>query len=325
MTNGLSLSVVVVGLESAPNTEMMSLERAATLTQEIKQHAGSIRQALSEVYHGRGYEALGYLNFSEYLVAEFGWSPQHGYRLKDAGDIEGDLRALVPDAPTDIPHKHLLALKSLPSPVERAEAYANAVRLAAAEGSPVTERHIRVSVTGLDSRKRVLESHNAVVIQMMTVGTVTSQQAVKLLEALEKLTPRKRGYLVQLMAKYELTNVDLVAPIAEMFERPTGKESLVLPEVLTGHLNRQPLKVATSSDLAAAREEARKAHIAASEEEARQKRIEEGLAIKADPVPVTIYPGDRDKTMMVLAAGLSPHYPGDTDWLGWLAGVMLEV
>lgn len=303
----------------------MSRERASWLTQEIRAHAGGIRQKLADVWYGRGYEALGYANFAAYMTAEFGWSGSHGYRLKDAADVESDLRALVQNVPADIPDKHLLALKPLASPVQRAEAYENAVHLAQAEGSPVTERHIKVSVATLDDRKRVLGSHNAVVIQMMAEGTVTPQQAVKLLDAIEKLMPRKRGYLVQLMAKFQLANPDLVAPIAEMFERPPGKESLVLPEVLTGFLNGRPLRVATTSDLAIARDEARKVHIAASEEASRSARIAAGLAIKADPVPVTIYPGDKDKTLASLRAGLAPHHPGDTDWLAWLAGILMEV
>jgi len=93
-----------------------------------------------------------------------------------------------------------------------------------------------------------------------------------------------------------------------MFSRVgTDRESFVLNDLLTtGHLAGVPLKKATLTDLNNAKAEARLAHIADGLERQRQKQLESGVKV-VEPVIITVYKGNVEKTVRALKNGLGGH------------------
>jgi len=153
-----------------------------------------------------------------------------------------------------------------------------------------------------------------VVSHMVTRGEITVTAAKAMTEALDKLAPKIRGMVVQLIARYGLTCPDLVSPLGEMFSREgTPKASKVLATVLaTGYLGSTALKSANLTDLAEAKEEARLEHIA----EAVSQKSHLGYTVQA--VIVTVYRGNAKRTLKALKEALS------LDDLAALAGLLEE-
>ncbi len=152
------------------------------------------------------------------------------------------------------------------------------------------------SVELLDVRKQVLEARYFPIAQAMTTGLITPLVAQAMVIQVEQLAPKKRGYIMQIIAAHGLTCAELIPPIAEMFDRPAGKESYVLMEVLkTGTLGGTPLKAARMDDLHRACEEARLQHIAEAEEA--RRAAQPAWTTPATPVNITVWLGHREKTM----------------------------
>lgn len=162
---------------------------------------------------------------------------------------------------------------------------------------------VAASVAVVEATREVAASPYHIVTHMLKTGEVTAFAARDIKRALDKLPPRKRGYIVQLMAKFGLTCPALVEPVAAMFDRPPGKESEVLPEVLTGFLGGVALRNATLTDLANASEEARRRHAAEAVEVKRLAAAAAGRTV-IEPVIVTIYRGDVAKTLRTLQDAL---------------------
>lgn len=280
--------------------EPMTKQEAQTCLHEIKSHLSDARRKVLELYERRGWEALGYESFQACMERELGYSFQHGYRLVMAEKIEQSIRQHSPqgELPSgSIPEKHLRVLKKVQDPQQRARAYQNARDLAATEGAKqVKTRHVEQSVLLEETRQMVLKSRYFLPAQMMVRGEVTPYEAKRMIEALEELTPRRRGYVLQLMAEPGLTCPELIIPIGNMFDRPEGRESYVLPEILqAGTLGGTPLHKAAVVDLQRANEEARRQHIADAEEKKRPV---------IEPVIVTVYRGDPARSLKALVSAL---------------------
>lgn len=302
MREGLTLS-------PAPSRPEMTREEARAAVEQMRMSIDTLRRVALDFARRKGWAALGYPSLRACLESELRYSWQHGYRLIRAGEVQEEIEAFSPqgETPPLLPTKHALALSHLDSPEDRYEAWKSAGEIASTEGpeTPIAERHIRLSVALVSARKTVLASPYFIVGQMMTVGDITPFVALEMVRELEKLPPRKRGYIVQLMASPGLTCPALIAPLAGMFERKSGEESKVLPEVLAaGTLGGTPLARATLSDLGRANYEASLEH--ASEADARPPVHD--WQTKVEPVIVTVYKGNGARSVEALRRALGPAF-----------------
>jgi hypothetical protein len=248
----------------------MTRDEAITCIQSLKRDLQGARRKAIEFKERAGWKALGYESLALCLESELGYSFQHGYRLLAAAEVERDLldSHLGESIPTTLPERHARVLSRLKTPAERVKAYGNAQSMATSEGeSAVTTRHIEQSVRLVEIERQVIGSKYNPIAHAMTTGVITPPVALAMVQAVEDLVPKKRGYIMQLLAKHGLTCADLIAPIAAMFDRPPGKESYVLPEILNaGTLGGTPLSKATLADLNRANYEARQQHITDAQE-----------------------------------------------------------
>lgn len=283
--------------------EAMTLEEAQQCCIEIRSHLHMARQKVLEFYQRLGWQALGYDSFQTCVEKELGYSFQHGYRLLTAAEVEYNIRTHNPPGnalPASIPEKHTRELKNL-DPQKQAQAYAKAQKIAEAEGgSPgkVTTSHVQKAIAAIKAEDEVFKSAYYPVNQMVASGEITATAGSAMVLYLDRLPVIKRGYLLQLIARPGLTHPELILPIADMFDRPEGKESYVLPEILRqSTLAGTPLAKAGPGDLARAREIARRQHIqdAVDEQEANGKTV---------AVICTVYRGDTKRTLKSLEDAL---------------------
>ncbi len=279
----------------------MSRAEAQTLVQEIRADVNALGEKLLRLKDGRGWKALGYSSWRECVAAEFKQSQSQLYRLLHAVEINHQLQGVDPALP-ELPERHVRELNKLASAQEKVEAYRDAMALAQTQGkAQPSARDIAVVVQRKVFTREVLATPYAVIGTMVLQGEITPLVGKQMTEALNKILPRANtGKVMELIARYGLTCPELIAPIAGMF----GRESLVLPEVLTGFVGGKALKGATLSDLERAQEEARLQHIADAQERERARLIAEGKLVP-EPKIVTIWKGDPVKTMKVLKRELS--------------------
>jgi hypothetical protein len=205
-------------------------------------------------------------------------------------------------------------------PTEQAEAYRKAQELVQAEGGgQITTRHVQEAVTLVKTKQTVFQSRYYVVSHAVATGEITADVGRQMVEALDKLIPKLRGDVVQLMGKFSLTCPELIAPLAEMFSRQgTDKESKVLPEILTGYLGGTPLNKANMTDLAQARRDAALEHAAEAVEAKRQQAAETGESL-IEPVTLVVFPGDREKSLASLQRDLGEAR------LSWLLETLMSL
>lgn len=290
--------------------DVMTVAEARQCCIEIRSHLHQARQKVLEFYQRRGWEALGYENFQACVEKELGYSFQHGYRLLTAAEVEYNIRQHSP-APTAlpdvIPEKHTRSLARLKDPQKQAQAYTRAQAIAQAEGSSpdkVTTVHVEKAVAAVQAEDDVFKSAYYPVNQMVASGEITAAAGRAMVLYLDRLPVKKRGYLLQLIAKPGLTHPELILPIADMFDRPEGRESYVLPEILRqGTLAGTPLAKAGPGDLKRAREIAQRQHIqdAVDEQEAAGKTV---------AVICTVYRGDTQRTLESLEHALGDELVG---------------
>jgi len=270
---------------------------------QLIQTAGwDLRRSIIDFDERLGWKALGYSSLAQCFERELGKSFQTGYRQLKVALVERNIREHS-DLPSPIPERHVrdTGLAQL-QPVQQAEAYQNARQMAAAEGKPApTAEHVRQSVQIITSRLEVYTTPYHVVSHMVTRGEITVATAKAMTAALDKLAPKIRGMVVQLIARHGLTCPDLVSPLGDMFSREqTGKPSKTLATVLaTGYLGSTLLKSANLTDLAQAREEARLEHIS----EAVSQKSHLGNGVQA--VIITVLRGNAKRTLKALKDALS--------------------
>lgn len=239
-----------------------------------------------------GWQALGYPTLAACFEAELGYSFQYGYRLLAAAEVESNVRQLSPTGENTILKERWVresGIAKLP-PAQQVEAVKLANQIAQAEtAKQLTATHFKQAVQQIVAKQTVFQTTYFPVSQLFATGKLSLDGARALVAALDHELPRKRGYILQLVAKFGLMNAELVAPIASMFDRPPGQESLVLPEILGGFLGGVGLAKATVSDLKRANYEASKEHAATNTEDKNQAQ---GIVEKV----VTIAIGDWERT-----------------------------
>ena len=99
--------------------ETMTVDEARRYVDEIKSHVGRARSLLLELYERRGWESLGYTNWRECVVGEFGQGQRYLYYQLQAAEIEKNLCTIVQNE-TPIPESHLRPLAILEPDQQRA-------------------------------------------------------------------------------------------------------------------------------------------------------------------------------------------------------------
>jgi len=279
--------------------ESMSLQEAEICLKEIQAHFESAADLAHEFDRRLGWKALGYVDLRSCLIDRFN---RHGYRLFRLFEVRSNI-ALSPmgqNEPVDqLRERHVResGISDL-EPDQQVEAFQLAKQMAIAENTRIQATHVTKAVAQVMTKATVFQSTYVVVTHMVVSGAITADTGHAFVAALDKQHPKKRGHIVQLMGKFGLTCPALVEPLAGLFDRPPGQESLVLPEVLRGYLGGVALKLATLTDLANANEEARQEHIRLTFE----RQQEATPSVKAEIV--TIYKGDPRKTLAALRSVL---------------------
>lgn len=279
--------------------ESMTRDEAELCLAAIEAHFNNAADLARDFDTRLGWRTLGYDSLKACLVDRF---DRHGYRLWRLHEVRQNL-VLSPTGqnvdPSDLRERHVRdsGITDLPAP-QQIEAYTIAKELAASEDRPLNAGHVTKAVAQVKTKSTVFQSNYLIITHMVVAGDITPEIGHQFVKALDALKPKFRGHIVQLMGRFGLTCPALVMPIAGMFDREIGKESYVLPEVLTGFLGGVPLKQATATDLEKANEEARLRHIADELEKQRQAN--------PDVVPeiITVYKGDPRRTLAALRTAL---------------------
>lgn len=259
--------------------------------QQLEDDERDARRKILDLYTRQGWQVLGYVSFLDCAKKEFGKSFQHVYRLKDAAQIDENLQQVSPtgEIPKQIPERHARELTKLKTPEEQHEAYQKASQIAAAEGDTrVTAEHVAQAVQQVQAKARVFQSKYFVISHMVARDEVTAQVAEQMVTAIDKLKPRTRGQLMELIAKHGLTCAELIPLLGERFERQTADDPSRLLQTLlaTGTLAGTALRRANMTDWQRAVKEAQSERI--GEKEAGQPVVYTAL--------VTLYPNDLERS-----------------------------
>lgn len=267
-----------------------------------------------------GWKALGYESFEACLLAEFGHptlqafiqhelkkSQSQSYRLAATNKVATNIQTHTGTAVT-LKERWVRdsGITDLP-PAQQAEADTIARSIAGSERSSLTANHYIQAVQQIKIRETVFQSVYAVVSLDVASGKLTADvgnEFVKQLDALKE--PKRRGYVIELMARFGLTCPELVSKLADLFDRPPGQESYILPEVQFGFLGGKPLAQATMSDWKKAAYEAQQRHIADAAEEKRNALLVAGQPVIED-VTLTLPKGDWKKCIAILRKELGDN------------------
>lgn len=277
--------------------ELMTRVEAAACLEAIRGRVLEACEMALAFDQRMGWKALGYPTLRACFEAELGTSWQHGYRLLARGDVQQSIRQLANDDTITVRENWIrgTGLREL-EPSKRAEAYTLALQIASTEGDKqIVKRHIEQAVRQINARDEVFKSTYAVITNLVVTGKITPKRGREMSAAVDELLPRRRGYVVQLIAKYGLgmNDASIIVPVGNMFERQPGKESRVLPEVQTGYLAGVPLAKATATDLGKANAEA-----------AREHREDGAPSVNVEPKIITVYVGDNARTYKALIEAL---------------------
>jgi len=290
--------------------EPMAEVEARACLMAIRGNLQAAAALVREFDERRGWAALQYNSLRECLALELGYSEKHGYRLEAAARVVANIQQHSPMGETVLLKERWIrdsGITKLDAP-EQAQAYLTAKKLAATEARPMQTRHIVQAVRTIQRQSTVVfNCIYAVVTNLVLTQFITPERGKALADAIDRLKPKKRAYIVQLIAQYKLNDPELVAPIAGMFDRPPGQESYVLPEVLAGRLNGKFLDKATTADLQRANAEAQEQHKAVAAEQKRQTQLAAG-EIPVEEIAVTIYKGDPGKTIRALQQALGDEF-----------------
>lgn len=119
-------------------TVELSYEEASAITQAIRETTDAVYDLIKRAHDGKAWKALGHPNWEEYVRLEFQMSRRQSYRLLDYAAVR---EALCPNGhiPTEGQARPLAQLET---PEQQREAWTKATEAAAAEGKPVTAKHV---------------------------------------------------------------------------------------------------------------------------------------------------------------------------------------
>jgi hypothetical protein len=166
-----------------PLGEMMTTNEARGCIDTINHYLDSAHAALLDLYEREGWRALGYDSWRACVVAEFGYSESHLYRLLDAARIERNICANGGDV-ASVPERTLRPLAKLP-PERQPEAYQEALdtapdgRLTAAHMERVVQDELRPPRIVIDVKVTIVGTASAVVVYAPVVVTGTATARVE--------------------------------------------------------------------------------------------------------------------------------------------------
>lgn len=129
--------------------QTMSAAEARACVDQIKFGMENIRSLVLDLYERRGWVPLGYSNWRECVVAEFGHSQRSLYNALTAGRTERVLQ----NSAKDVPESQLLALAQAGEPEDVREVWA----VVSASDEPVTAKKIEQAVTEHKRQKTRVE------------------------------------------------------------------------------------------------------------------------------------------------------------------------
>jgi hypothetical protein len=274
-------------IASAVDASLRAVETARSTLQ-------ALRADVLRFYARRGYEALGYVSFSQFAQSELRGSLQLAYQLKDCAEIELSLIESGIDVPVDTPTRWLRELMPLKSDKNAlALAYHHAQALAEAEGCPLSRKHFDAAVQYVQKYQAIISagSEYEPVIALVQAGKVAVDQADEIIDALKKIHPVQRRMLLHLTENAGISDPDLIAPLANTLAK---SKSRTKDEILATHaVNGVPLLHATVRDLEQAKSESARIYM----EEQEQKRMQKYGVV---PVVVTVFKGDAERTRAAL-------------------------
>lgn len=129
------------------NQAVMSEREARACVEVIRSGLEDIRRAVLDLYERQGWRALGYANWRECVVTEFGQSESYIYRLADAARVD---RAVSPIGETSIHVPESQARELAPlvksNPEQAREVWRDVTEEAEETGQPVTAAKVREAV-----------------------------------------------------------------------------------------------------------------------------------------------------------------------------------
>lgn len=234
-------------------SQSMTREEARQCTDECKYHADRLRHHIAEIYNRKGYLALGYDTFEIWAETELTTGYKWALKMKNAVEVEQQLG--TPQG--DIPTKHAEQLKKLDSPKRMQKALDTARDLAAVEGkAQPSTRHIQQAVNVVLDEQAVEQFNYPLITQYMKLGKMTPGAAREACQRIEPLSPKKKGYVIQVIARGDgIATPELIPHIAALVDR---EDSPLRGEVDRGYINGQPVGKASQSDWDTAIDEARR-------------------------------------------------------------------
>lgn len=292
-----------------PDEAQMRVGEIKERFEKVESVAREIRTLVLDFYERKGWKALGFKSFEDCARDCFGKSSQYIYQIKDAGKMEQQMLSAGAEISPDAPERHFRSLKTrLTTTEERVAAYGIAKQLARAEGrDEPTEKHIDIGIAEQEQRDQVNTSPFRLVSSMMNDGSITPKTGVKMITYLNLLPPSVVGQVLDLIARYGLSDPDLIPELGEMFSR--GNESYTLPPIIaSGTVSGTPLAKATMTDLKKAKREAAMQHQSEELAAKRTQAIANGQPL-VEEVTTTLYKGDIERTVRALRRALGePDY-----------------
>lgn len=142
------------GFKVLTKTTPMPAQEARECVDAIKGNLESLRAMLLDLHRRRGWEAIGYANFREFAIAEFGQGQAYIYRLVQAAEVEenlGQVSIIVENG--EIPTSQLVTLAKLPKE-QQAEGLLKANEIAQAQGKKRNATHMAQAVKEIKPSKK---------------------------------------------------------------------------------------------------------------------------------------------------------------------------
>lgn len=259
--------------------------------EEIERGFAKVAEALRQVRELELYKTT-HATFEDYCREVWGKSGRWA-RYRIAGlpvfhlltDMFGGTAVPVPDAEAQI--RPLAGL----TPEAQAQAWAEAV--AASGGQRPTQAAVERKARQERARSLVQQSKYAVVVQKMSLGTLTPERALGLVTALDQCQPSIRPAILSL----GVTDPSVILEINRLGrERRESYDILVNSRALQfADETHVPVAMATAAQLRAWLDERSREHRLA------------GMQTGAEPVSVIVYPADAQATLRELRRVMTPE------------------
>lgn len=129
-------------MEAGTLVQLMTEAEARRCAEQIRRGMADVRYLLLDFHEREGWRALGYQNWRECAMTEFGYNERYVYYLLDAAKVERNLCTIV-QKPESLPESQLRPLAPLEPEAQR-EVWTKAVETAP-EGK-ITAKHVEQTV-----------------------------------------------------------------------------------------------------------------------------------------------------------------------------------